>query len=379
VKLAPARLWAMGRATWRPARAYAVAIAAVVVVTVLKARFDWIGRDAPVAIYLGAIMLVGWFGGTGPGLVATALSCLASAYFFAFPYDSLAVASGDDAVRLAIAAGEGTLISLLVGALRRTRGELENQVRERASAEAALRRANEHAIHSHKMRAIGELAGGIAHDFNNMITIVRTCVGLLERRLASDHPARAEVAEIRAATDRAAALARQLLTFARRPDVQLELVRVHDVLTRIEPMLVRLVGPLVRVDLALGASSDRVFGDAAQLEQAILNLAANARDAMHDGGTLSIATSDRAPDTQTRHPGPHLEIAVRDSGVGMDEETKRRAFEPFFTTKGPGAGTGLGLAMVFGIVEASDGVIAVESAPGEGATFRLVLPLAAGG
>ncbi|HEY2517024.1 MAG TPA: ATP-binding protein [Polyangiaceae bacterium] len=361
-----------------PAAGYALAVVAVLVVSLLKSRFDTIGRDAPAAIYLGAIMFVAWFGGTGPGLLATALSALVGAYYFAAPYNSLAVASADEATRLAIAGVEGTLISLLAGALHRKTQELRGEISERHRAEGALRRANEQAIHTHKMRAIGEFAGSVAHDFNNMLTVVQACVGLLERRLPDDHPGRAEVAEIRLATERAASLARQLLAFARRRNIEPRLVHLHETLTRIEPIVKRVVGPAIEVELSLSASSDLIRGDVAQIEQAVVNLAANARDAMPGGGKLGITTNDVSTSSSrglARRAGAHVELAICDSGVGMDEQTRSRAFEPFFTTKALGAGTGLGLAMVFGVVEEMGGAIAVESTPGQGATFRLLLPL----
>jgi signal transduction histidine kinase len=361
-----------------PAVAYALAVAAVAVVTLLKTRLDSIGRDAPVDAYLGAIMLVAWFGGAGPGLVATVLSCLVAAYLFAAPYESLAVASRDDVVRIAFAGFEGTLISVLAGALRRANDQLRAQVRERLLADEALRRAADQVIQAQKLRAAGEFAGGVAHDFNNMLAVVTTCIQILDRRLGSDHPGRAEVDEIRLATERAALLARQLLAFSRRQDVEPKPVHLHAALEGVEPLVRRIVGLSVRVEIVLAATRDRILADIAQLERSIVNLAANARDAMPAGGTLTISTSDASFDTVRANaldPGPHIEVAVRDTGIGMDERTRARVFEPFFTTKSLGEGTGLGLSIVFGAVEAMGGAITVESTPDRGATFRMLLPL----
>ena len=351
---------------------------AVGAVTVLKTHFDWIGRDAPVAVYLGAIMFSAWLGGVGPGLLATALSCLSGAYFFAAPYGSLEVASPGEAARLAIGGAEGAFISVVAGALRRANEELRKEVRERLRAEAAVRRATDQMVHAQKMRAVGDFAGGVAHDFNNMLGVMFACLDLLDLELASDHAGRDVAQELRAVVDRAAAVARQLTTFARRQDARPAPVHLHEALARVEPIVTRVVGPSVRVELLLGATSVRVVADLAQLEQAIVNLAANGRDAMPEGGTLTISTADASPDScraLAHRPGSHVEIAVRDTGMGMDEETKARVFEPFFSTKAAGAGTGLGLSMVFATVERLGGAITVESEPGKGATFRMLLPV----
>ncbi len=197
--MSPAERAGLALATARrhPAVAYGVAIVAVVASTLLKSRFDWIGREAPVAVYLGAVMLAAWLGGVGPGLLATALSALSVAYFFAAPYDSLAVASGDDAARLAIGAAEGAFISILAGALRRANDGLRREAAERLRAEEALGRVTAQMVHAQKMRAIGDFAGGIAHDFNNMLGVMFACIDLLNRRLVEDHPGIEVVDELR--------------------------------------------------------------------------------------------------------------------------------------------------------------------------------------
>ena len=186
---------AIRRRTW--AR-YAVALATVLLATLLKSQFDVVGRDAPVAIYLGAIMTSAWLGGAGPGLFATAVSSLAMAYLFFAPFTSLAVESGEDVVRLVIAAAEGTLISLLAGALRSTSESLGKQTLEVVRVETALKRTKAQLHHVQKVQSLGEFAAGVAHDVNNMITVVLTSQELLERRLGrTDDRALEEARQIR--------------------------------------------------------------------------------------------------------------------------------------------------------------------------------------
>ncbi len=233
---------------------------------------------------------------------------------------------------------------------------------------------------SQKMEAVGTLAGGVAHDFNNILTAVLGYAELLENRIDLDDGTRRSVEEIRKAADRAAALTRQLLAFSRKQILQPRVLDLNEVIRDTERMLSRLLGETIRIEMRLQAELPPVRADATQLQQILLNLSVNARDAMSEGGTLSFTTA------AVQVPGPGIPVApkfeaglyvllsVTDTGLGMDEEAKARVFEPFFTTKERGKGTGLGLPMVYGIVKQSGGFIFVSSLPGKGTTFRIFLP-----
>jgi PAS domain S-box-containing protein len=235
----------------------------------------------------------------------------------------------------------------------------------------AQRQLEEQFRQAQKMEAIGKLAGGIAHDFNNLLTAVSATAEIILHDLPSDHDSRADVEQIRRAAERATTLTRQLLAFSRQEVEQLAIVAVDDAITRVAPLLHRMLSP--GQDLVLAPHAERVFVriDAAQFELALLNLVANARDAMPTGGTITITTT-----TDTQLPHQTVRIAVRDTGVGMDESVRTRVFEPFFTTKPQGAGTGLGLPTVYGFVQRMGGSIELESALGEGSCFTLLLPTA---
>jgi two-component system cell cycle sensor histidine kinase/response regulator CckA len=246
------------------------------------------------------------------------------------------------------------------------------------------RRVERQLIQSQKMEAIGNLAGGIAHDFNNLLTGIIGYVTFAQRRLEPGTPVRADIDQVERAARRAAALTSQLLSYARRQMVVPTLVDMNAAVTAMEPMLRRLLGEDVEVAIEPEPALWNVRVDAGQLEQVILNLAANARDAMPDGGSLTIRTrntrltADNARRQPEVRPGEYAALMVSDSGVGMTPEVQARIFEPFFTTKPPGAGTGLGLAMCYGIAKQAEGHIMVESTPGRGATLTLLLPHAAG-
>lgn len=234
---------------------------------------------------------------------------------------------------------------------------------------------------SQKMEAIGRLAGGIAHDFNNLLTVITGYSELLLSRSIGDHdPLRREVEQIRKAAQHATELTRQLLAFSRRQMLQLTVLNLKSVVTDMDKMLRRLIGEDIQVTTILPAELGWVKVDQAQLEQVILNLVVNARDAMPQGGklTIELANIDLDEDYARRHagvaPGPYIMLAVSDTGVGMDEHTKSQIFEPFFTTKGQNKGTGLGLATVYGIVKQSGGHIWVYSEPDHGTTFKVYLP-----
>ena len=250
-------------------------------------------------------------------------------------------------------------------------------VTERRQLEEQLRQAQ-------KMEAVGRLAGGVAHDFNNLIQVITGGALFASEHLPPDSPARAELSEIEAAAGRAAALTRQLLAFSRRQVLKPERLDTNRIVSTVERMLRRVIGADVALATELQPGLPMVHADAGQLEQVLLNLAVNARDAMPDGGTLTIETrevrldADAARRRGDLEPGAYVALRVRDTGVGMDDATRMRLFEPFFTTKEPGRGTGLGLATVYGIVTQSGGRVLVESAPGAGSTFTILLPALAG-
>jgi PAS domain S-box-containing protein len=231
-----------------------------------------------------------------------------------------------------------------------------------------------------KMQAIGQLAGGIAHDFNNLLTAILGYADWLERGLKGD-TRRSHVLEIQRAGERAADLTRQLLAFSRRQNVQLVSIDLSQLVGDLLPLLGRLIGERITIVDECSPIASPVLGDRSQLEQVVMNLVLNARDAMPGGGRLTIRTAELWFDGGGEHTsvagGAHVLLEVRDTGIGMDEETRRRAFEPFFTTKDVGQGTGLGLSTVYGIVQQMGGVVEIDSQLGRGATFRLFFPVGA--
>jgi PAS domain S-box-containing protein len=233
---------------------------------------------------------------------------------------------------------------------------------------------------SQKMDAVGRLAGGIAHDFNNLLTVIKCHSELLLEELAQASSQHEEVRDIQKAAERATALTRQLLAFSRKQLLQPRVIDLNAVVGEVEPMLRRLIGEDIGIATMLDPALGRTMSDPSQLEQLLVNLAVNARDAMPGGGTLTIETANIDLDDQheLRHavaqPGPYVMLVVGDDGCGMDADTRARAFEPFFTTKPAGQGTGLGLSTVYGIVQQSGGYISVQSEPGRGTTFRIYLP-----
>jgi PAS domain S-box-containing protein len=231
-----------------------------------------------------------------------------------------------------------------------------------------------------KMDAIGRLAGGVAHDFNNLLGVITGYGELLERELTPDHPGRRRLREIRRAADSASALTRQLLIFSRQQSLEMQVVDLNEIVPGAERMLRRLIGEHIELVATLLPGLGRVRADPGQVEQVILNLAINARDAMPTGGRLMIETANVDLDERyvSTHagvkPGPYVMLAVSDTGHGMDPDTLSHAFEPFFTTKEKGKGTGLGLATVYGIVQQSGGTVNVYSEPGHGTSFKIYLP-----
>jgi two-component system cell cycle sensor histidine kinase/response regulator CckA len=220
--------------------------------------------------------------------------------------------------------------------------------------------------------SLAQRAAHAAHDIINMVMIVLTYADRISRKLDRDSPLHDDVREIRSAAERSGRLIRELLSSARRRAKSPTVLDLHEVLGSVDSVLRGIAGETVLVEMSLGATLARVRGDRADLTQTLMNLALNARDAMPRGGVLTIATLD------ARSDGPshaHVELLVRDTGVGMDEATRERVFEPFFTTKTPTAGSGLGLCVVTGVIETMGGAIGVESALGLGTTFRIRRPL----
>ena len=251
---------------------------------------------------------------------------------------------------------------------------------ERRQAELERDRLRAQFLQAQKMESIGRLASGVAHDFNNLLTVINGYSQMLLAKLSAGDRLRDNLTEIHKAGERAAGLTRQLLAYSRKQVLQPRRLDLNRVVQEMQPMLERLVGEDVKMQVALGAASATVHADPHQLEQVMMNLAVNARDAMPGGGRLRIETADVELDESyaSLHPearvGRYVMLAVSDSGIGMDETTRQRIFEPFFTTKETGTGTGLGLSMVQGIVAQSDGWINVYSQPGDGTTFKIYLP-----
>jgi PAS domain S-box-containing protein len=242
------------------------------------------------------------------------------------------------------------------------------------------KRLEEQFRQSQKMEAVGRLAGGVAHDFNNLLTVIHGFTTMVFERLPGADANREPLAEVIKAADRAANLTRQLLVFSRKQTLRPRIVEVNALVSDLHRLLRRLIGEDIEFTLTLRGATAFAEVDPGPFEQAIITLAVNARDSMPAGGRLVIETSETEiggrPANPDAKPGRYVRIAVRDSGTGMDDATQARIFEPFFTTKGPGRGTGLGLAMVYGFVKQSDGLIEVTSAPGTGTTVDIYLPVA---
>jgi PAS domain S-box-containing protein len=261
---------------------------------------------------------------------------------------------------------------------------LSQDITERRAAEEALRRSEEQLQQAQKMEAVGQLAGGIAHDFNNLLTGMLSYSDLILHELHQGDPIRADLEQIRHAAQRAAALTRQLLAFSRRQVLQPKIHSLNSTVAELNGMLGRLLGADVELETELDPGLWYVLADPSQLEQVLVNLVVNAREAMPGGGRVVITTANVMLDAAAAErangvrPGAYVQLSVSDTGVGMDVPTQARIFDPFFTTKETGQGTGLGLSTVYGIVEQSGGHIAVESAPGQGSTFIIYLPRHAG-
>jgi PAS domain S-box-containing protein len=255
-----------------------------------------------------------------------------------------------------------------------------HDITEHNRVQAALRKSEEQLRQTQKIEAVGQLAGGIAHDFNNLLTVITGYADLLRMNLETQGGSTADVDEIANAAARATELTRQLLAFSRQQVLDAQVLNLNDIVSDIGSLLGRLIGD--NIDLVVHPAADlwRIEADRSQIDQVLMNLVVNARDAMPGGGKISVETSNVHLDESFRtadggaSTGPHVKLVVRDEGCGMDTDTLARVFEPFFTTKGEGEGTGLGLATVYGIVAQSGGSITAESEPGQGTQFQIFLP-----
>jgi PAS domain S-box-containing protein len=281
---------------------------------------------------------------------------------------------------------DGTVIDVEISshslnfAGRRAKLVLANDITERKRAEEALHRSEEQLRQALKMEAVGKLAGGVAHDFNNLLTAITGHSEMCLRRLTPDNSLYHHIDQIKKSGDRATGLTRQLLAFSRKQILQPEILDLNHIVIELSKMLQRLIGEDIDLRIQLAVELGSVKADPNQLEQVLMNLVVNARDAMPKGGKLTIETSnvhlgeEFADSHMSVPPGHYVMLAVSDSGCGMDAQTQARIFEPFFTTKEVGKGTGLGLATVYGIVRQSEGSIWVYSEVGRGTTFKIYLP-----
>jgi len=267
----------------------------------------------------------------------------------------------------------------LVPSVQRALRERDER-RERKKAEEALIQSEKQFRQAQKMEAVGRLAGGIAHDFNNLLTVIMGYSHVIAAELGREHPLHSKIEETQKAGERAAILVRQLLAFSRKQPLEPKNLNLNNVVANLESMLQRLIGADIRLAITLDPSNALVRADQAQLEQVIMNLVVNARDAMTQGGTLTIDTAQvelaKSPlyHVDPLPPGPYVKLSVRDTGSGMDRATQTHIFEPFFTTKEEGKGSGLGLSTVFGIVTQSGGGIDVTSRVGHGTRFDIFFP-----
>jgi signal transduction histidine kinase/CheY-like chemotaxis protein len=272
-----------------------------------------------------------------------------------------------------LGADTGDEVSEVTQAFERMRATLQRDEEHKAKLENQLRQAQ-------KMEAVGRLAGGVAHDFNNLLTVIKGHSDLLEIKVGAEHPVQHSIAQVKKAADRAAVLTRQLLAFSRMQVLQPRVLDLNSQIADVGKMFPMLLGEEIEYTFRPGDSLARVKADPSQIEQVVMNLAVNARDAMPGGGKLKISTQNVLLDEEYARthspavPGHYVLLVVADTGSGMDEQTRARIFEPFFTTKELGKGTGLGLATVYGVVKQSGGYIWVDSVPGQGTRFEIFLP-----
>ncbi|MCE9578910.1 MAG: response regulator [Deltaproteobacteria bacterium] len=402
------------RVTTRRAAAYGVAIAAPLMLILAKSWAPWLAMH-PYVLLLMPTTTAAWIGGKWPG-VASALVSTTIVELGLLGRGTHTPGSGSEVFLLLGYLGESAVIITVLEALHRSRRrlaasnvalqgarlELEAQAEQLRQAHAQLQRSwsvelaeeqsarqgVEHALrgteeqlrHAQKMEAVGRLAGGIAHDFNNLLSIILGYSAMVSSSLPAEDPLRADVDEIAKAGERAAELTRQLLAFSRRQVFSERIVDLNALVGGMHRMIRRLLGEDIEVVFQPDAVHHSVLCDPGQIEQVLMNLIVNARDAMPRGGTLTIETRDVELDESFAashagvQPGAHVMLAITDTGVGIPAEIQARIFEPFFTTKDVGRGTGLGLSTVYGIVKQSGGTIWVSSEVGRGTVFTVYLP-----
>lgn len=379
---------------------YPIAVAAVALTLAIRFALGDLISGAPFLSFLPAILVASFLGGAGPGLVASFAAAYLVQQYFAAPFDSLWPATATQWFGLVAFAINATIVVLLMRAIIASyRGQAALQARLRdfnhaledtvAQRTAALTtEMNEHAASQQqlrqlqKMETIGHLTGGVAHDFNNMLAIIIGSLDLAERRLAGTEDPRL-VQALRHAKDgaqRAAVLTARLLAFSRQQPLAPEVIDVNKLVGGMSELLRRTLGEHILIETVLAGGLWSTAADLSQLENAILNLAVNARDAMPGGGRLTIETGNAELDDRYARlhdevePGQYVVISMTDTGTGMSPEVMQRAFDPFDTTKGPGKGTGLGLSQVYGYVKQSHGHIKIYSEIDTGTTIKLYFP-----
>jgi signal transduction histidine kinase/CheY-like chemotaxis protein len=380
--------------------AYPLAILLSVIATWAKLQLGGMFEHSPLLLSMIAVSISAFIGGIGPGIVAATASGLLAAYYLIPPLHSFAMNWPQGWIAMGAFGLVAVVVILLINAVLRAHeirrqgeerllslnAELEARVAERTrqlEAEAAERREAEATIRQmQKMESIGQLTGGIAHDFNNMLAIVTGSLDMAKRRLKGDEDPKILRSLDNAAEGarRAAVLTQRLLAFSRQQPLAPQTLDANHLVSGMSELLRRTIGETIAVETRLGGGLWPCFADPAQLENALINLAVNARDAMPDGGTLIIETANAHLDALYAAanadvtPGAYVMFAVTDTGIGMSPEVIERAFDPFFTTKALGQGTGLGLSQVFGYVKQSGGHVTIRSEPGGGTTIRLYLP-----
>jgi signal transduction histidine kinase/ActR/RegA family two-component response regulator len=386
-------------------RKYLLAVVAVAIAALSGLAVQYVfGVASPFIAFYPAVILVVLIGDVGPALLAITLSVLSASYCFLEPVGSVRINAPADIAATVIFSFSGVLLSIIANRLRAARataalrtanGELEQRVQERTvelqKAYETLKTQTEERMHleeqlsqSQKMQAIGTLAGGIAHDFNNVLAAI---IGFTEMVLddVSDNPhVRQKMERVLTAGLRGRDLVRQILTFSRKSEGERREISLTPLIAETHALLRASLPSTIRMSLAITTNEDDcVLADPTQMQQVLMNLATNAAHAMREkGGDLTIGLSSATfpqggnlPDPELE-PGAYLQLSVKDTGTGMTEEIRQKIFEPFFTTKGPGQGTGMGLAVVYGIVKSHGGTVTVQSEVGRGSTFAVLLPRA---
>ncbi|HTU11333.1 MAG TPA: response regulator [Allosphingosinicella sp.] len=384
----------------RPWLAYPLALLLSLFALWAKLRLGGLFDHSPFLFFLVAVSVSTFVGGLGPGVLSATVSGGLALYYLVAPVHSFAIGAAQGWIAMGAFALVSLIVILLINGvlhaheLRRRseaqllslNAELEARVAERTralEAEAAERREAEAVIRQmQKMESIGQLTGGIAHDFNNMLAIVTGSLDMAKRRLKGGEDPRVAKSIDHAAEGarRAAILTQRLLAFARQQPLEPKALDANQLVAGMSELLSRTIGETITVQTRLAGGLWPCFADPAQLENALVNLAVNARDAMPEGGRLTIETANAELDelhaaaNADVRPGSYVMVAVADTGTGMAPAVIERAFDPFFTTKGPGQGTGLGLSQVFGYVTQSGGHVKIASGAGQGTTIRLYLP-----